>query len=173
MQKMKGGKTIGVRWVDVNKGYSEKPDMRRRLVGQEFNTGKNDELYASTPPLEALRFVITSAVAWTTSGVQRHVMVIHVRRAFFYAKTNRDIYIELPAEDTEGNNDMLGKVNLSLYGTRDAASNWQEHLSRHLESIRFVRGIGHPSVYHHPGRGLITLVLGDDYTTAGEPKELK
>ena len=35
MQKMKGGKTIGVRWVDVNKGDSEKPDMRIRLVGQE------------------------------------------------------------------------------------------------------------------------------------------
>ena len=32
-----------------------------RLVGQEFNTGKNDELYASTPPLEVLRFVVSSA----------------------------------------------------------------------------------------------------------------
>ena len=26
---------------------------------------------------------------------------------------------------------------------------------------------------HHPGRGLVTLVHGDDYTTAGEPKELQ
>ena len=61
MQKMKGGKIIGVRWVDVDKGNQEHPDMRGRLVGQEFNTGKNDELYASTPPLEALLFVISSA----------------------------------------------------------------------------------------------------------------
>jgi hypothetical protein len=53
MQRMNGGKIIGVRWVDVNKGDSEKPDMRSRLVGQEFNTGKNGELYASTLPLEA------------------------------------------------------------------------------------------------------------------------
>ena len=61
MQKMKGWKIIGVSWVDVSKGDSEKPDMRSRLVGQEFNTGENDELYASTLPLEALRFVISSA----------------------------------------------------------------------------------------------------------------
>ena len=81
MQRMKGGKVIGVRWVDVNKGDLEKPDMRTRLVGQEFNTGKNDELYASTPPLEALRFVISSAATWTPSGEQRHVMVNDVRRA--------------------------------------------------------------------------------------------
>ena len=30
-----------------------------------------------------------------------------------------------------------------------------------------MRGIGHPSVFHHPTRGLVTLVHGDDYTTAG------
>ena len=28
MQRMKGGKIIGVMWVDVSKGDSEKPDMR-------------------------------------------------------------------------------------------------------------------------------------------------
>ena len=123
MQRMKGGKVIGVRWVDVNKGDSENPDMRSRVVGQEFNTGRNDELYASTPPLEALRFVIPSAAKWTTNGEQRHVMVNDVRRACFYARTHREIYIKLPAEDREGIKDQLGKLNLSLYGTRDAASN--------------------------------------------------
>ena len=60
-----------------------------------------------------------------------------------------------------------------LYGTRDAASNWQEHLSNHLEKTGFVKGIGLPSVFHHPGRGLVTLVNGDDYTTAGHVKELQ
>ena len=58
MQRMKGGILIGVRWVDANKGDPESPDMRSRLVGQDVNTGKNIELYASTPPLGALRFVI-------------------------------------------------------------------------------------------------------------------
>ena len=68
MQRMNGGKIIGVRWVDVSKGDSGNPDTRSRLVGQEVNTGKNDELYASTPPLEALRFVISSAATWSKNG---------------------------------------------------------------------------------------------------------
>ena len=78
---------------------SEKPDIRSRLVGRESNTGKNDELYALTPALEALSFVISSAATWTSCGEQRHVMVDDVRRAFFHTPTNRDIYNELTAED--------------------------------------------------------------------------
>ena len=59
----------------MNKGDTEKPDMRCILVGQEYNTGENDELYASTPPLEALRYVISSDLTTSTDHVQRHVMV--------------------------------------------------------------------------------------------------
>ena len=91
MQRMQGGKIIGVRWVDVNKGDKENPDMRSRLVGQEFNTGKDDELYASTPPLEALRFVVSTAATFTDSGIKRHVMINDVKRGYFYAKTTGDI----------------------------------------------------------------------------------
>ena len=94
--------------MDVNKGDSERQDMRSRLAGQEFNTGENDEFYASTPPLEALRFVISSAATWTTSEVQRHVMANDVRRAYVYAPNHRGIYIELPSEGREGSKDQLG-----------------------------------------------------------------
>eukprot|EP00973_Karenia_brevis_P049899 6927892-Karenia_brevis.AAC.1 len=48
-------KIIGTRWVDVNKGDKDNPMMRSRLVGQEFRDGEDDSLFASTPPLEALR----------------------------------------------------------------------------------------------------------------------
>ena len=41
---------IAVRWVDINKGDSEHPNYRSRLVGREFNTGACPELYAATPP---------------------------------------------------------------------------------------------------------------------------
>ena len=57
IQKMKGGKIIGVVWMDVKNGDSQNPAVRSRLAGQEFNIGSNDELYASTPLLEALRYV--------------------------------------------------------------------------------------------------------------------
>ena len=64
--------------------------------------------------------------------------------------------------------DFLGKLKLCLYGTRDAAKGWQETLSAHLESIGFIRGRGHPSVFWHPEKMIKTLVHGDDYVSAGD-----
>ena len=39
--------------------------------------------------------------------------------------------------------------------------------------IGLLPSVGHPSVYYHPSRGLVTLVHGDDYTTARNVKELR
>ena len=47
-----GKEPIGTRWVDVNKGDRENPEYRSRLVAQEINTGRRDDLFAATPPLE-------------------------------------------------------------------------------------------------------------------------
>ena len=49
-QACAGGKIIGVRWVDVNKGDALHRNYRSRLVGREFNVGRDDALYVSTPP---------------------------------------------------------------------------------------------------------------------------
>ena len=56
---------------------------------------------------------------------------------------------------------------MCLYGTRDAALNWQETLSSHLIENGFVRGVGHAAVFHHPKKHIWTLVHGDDYLSAG------
>ena len=157
---------MGVRWVDVDKGDATATDYRSRLVGQEFATYKDDSLYAATPPLEALRMII-SHVATGTGSSTRQIMINDVRRAYFYAQATRDLYIELPAEDELGGPDMLGKLKLNLYGTRDAASNWQEKLAGDLLKVGFTRGVGHPSVFHHAERHVCVLVHGDDYVSGG------
>ena len=36
-----GGKIIDVRWIDTNKGDSENPNYRSRLVGRELNTHRD------------------------------------------------------------------------------------------------------------------------------------
>ena len=53
-QEQSLGKIIGVGWVDMNKGDSEDPEYRYRLVGREFAVGKDDALYAVTPSIEGL-----------------------------------------------------------------------------------------------------------------------
>ena len=44
-----GGKLIDARWIGTSKVDELNPEYRSRLVGREFNTGKDDSLYASTP----------------------------------------------------------------------------------------------------------------------------
>ena len=120
-QQMTMGKTIGVRLVDVNKGDSEEPEYRSRLVGREFNVSRDDALYAATPPMNALRLIGSHAATYPDSGPQRVVKINDVRRAYMYAKITRDVYIELPKEDPKYGTGLLGKLKLCLYGTRDAA----------------------------------------------------
>ena len=120
--------------------------------GREFNVGRDDALYASTPPLEALRLIVSYAATQTMTGKRRMSMINDVRRAHFYANMQRDVYIEFPKEDPGHGKGMLGKLKLCLYGTRAAAKLWQETLSSYLESIGFIRGRRHPSVFWHPER---------------------
>ena len=96
-----GGKMVSVKWLDTNKGDKDNPNYRSRLVAREFNTGKDDTLYASTPPLEALRLIVShaSTVDPSRPDDRRELMVNDVRRAYFHAKQQRSVFIDLPSED--------------------------------------------------------------------------
>ena len=48
--------------MDVNKGDETKPEYRSRLVAKEINTSKREDLFAATPPLEALKILLSLAV---------------------------------------------------------------------------------------------------------------
>ena len=101
---------------------------------------------ASTPPLEALRLIVSRAAALGAGGEKKELMVNGVSRAYFYAKCTRTIYIELSPEDPEAHPDDLGRLRFCLYVTRDAVLNCQQTLSEHLADNGFARGVGHPSV---------------------------
>eukprot|EP00969_Alexandrium_andersonii_P014742 644340-Alexandrium_andersonii.AAC.1 len=50
-----GKAPIQVRWVDINKGDEERPEYRSRLVAKEIKRDQRGDLFAATPPLEALK----------------------------------------------------------------------------------------------------------------------
>ena len=61
------------------------------------------------------------------------MMISDVSRAFFEATARRDICVELVDEDLapgEKACDLVGHLQLSMYGTRDAAMNWQEEVGK-------------------------------------------
>ena len=125
-----GRDPIGTRWVDVNKGDDQEPDYRSRWVAQEIKHDKRDDLFAATPPLEAKKLLLALAVTegiGYQSGDKRNgyrLDFIDVKRAYFHAKARREVYVKLPDEDYEPG--MCAKLLKALYGTRDAAQNWEE-----------------------------------------------
>ena len=161
-------------WLDTNKGDEENENYRSRFVGKEFNTSKNHELFAATPPLEALRMLVSDLCTVTRqSDRSRRMMVCDVSRAFFYAPIETLIYVELPEEDREPGKDEVAELNFSLYGTRQAAANWHKAYSEHLISIGFKQGEANPCLFVHAKRGIKALVHGDDYVAVGEPEGLR
>ena len=70
---------------------------------------------------------------------------IDVRRAYVYAKSERDVYIELPEEDYEEG--MCGKLVKSMYGTRDAARNWEMEYTGFMRDAGFKQGIASPCAF--------------------------
>ena len=124
---------ISTKWIDTNKGDIDNPNYRARLVGREIAREKRDDLFAATPPLESLRFIVSkcSSNQYHANSEDRHIIMSNdIKRAYFYAPSTRPVYIAIPREDQEpGDEDKVGVLNLSLYGTRDAAMNWTKTTS--------------------------------------------
>ena len=126
---------IQTRWIDINKGDDMSPVYRSRLVGKGFNNEQMDGLFAGTPPLEALRFLVHEAATVRSNEEtgSKVIMINDVARAFFEAPATRNICIEIPKEDlseADRRHDKVGHLRMSLYGTRDAAMNWQEEVAK-------------------------------------------
>lgn len=92
-------------------------------------------------------------------------MVQDISNAYFFAPATRDIFIELPPEDAEPG--MVGKLEKSLYGTRDAALNWAEAYTKVLIAMGYEKGTSSPCSFHHAEWDVSTVVHGDDFLREG------
>ena len=61
-------------------------------------------------------------------------MVLDVKRAFLHGIATRLIYVELPPEESE-NGKYVGRLNKTLYGTRDAPVAWLRAVRLDLEAM--------------------------------------
>ena len=166
-----GHKPIGVRWVDIDKGDRTRPKYRSRLVAKQYRQQKDDDLYAATPPIEALRIVVSSA---TTGSREKVLMVNDVSRAYFYAPCDEDIYVDLCEEDRDiGEEHMCGKLVKAMYGTRTAARMWQREVANTLREAGFSAGRTSPCLFYHAPRDIMVFLHGDDFVSSGSPEDLK
>ena len=101
-------------------------------------------------------------------------MHIDVSRAYVHAKAQRPVLIRLPVEDRMGTD--AGKVGLmkkSMYGTRDAASNWECDWQKNVTTWGFQLGVSSKNLFHHKENRVSGLTHGDDFVLTGPTKMLK
>ena len=72
-------------------------------------------------------------------------MIDGLPRAFFEIECHGEVCIELPLEESADNN-QVGILVRSLYGTRDAAANFQKGVKRFMNSIGFKVGVYNPGL---------------------------
>ena len=183
-RRVTGRPAITVRWVDVNKADDVNPDIRSRLVARQIRHNGEAAVFAPTPPLEALRTVLSIAATEMPgdgpkcrdpqSDERVQISLIDVARAYFNAKTDpsEPCYVELPMEDPDRARGMCGRLLRHMYGTQKAAEGWQSEYSATLVAMGFEQGLASPCVFSHRERGLVTSVHGDDFTTVGAKFQL-
>ena len=88
-------------------------------MGKEFNNEPMEGLFAGTPALEALRYLIHEAATVRSNEEMgsKVPMVNDVARALFEAPATRNVCIEIPIEDkTEADvrHDKVGHLRMNL-----------------------------------------------------------
>ena len=147
---------VDTKWIDTDKAFEGEPmQIRSRMCAREFKSDDRPDLYAGTPPLEAFEAKIS--VAGNNKNTIS-IMHIDVSRAYFHAKAQRFVLIRLPVEDRMGAD--AGKVGLmkkSMYGTRDAASNWERDWQGHVQKWGFQLGLSSKNLFPPQGRSSIRV----------------
>ena len=96
------------------------------------------------------------------------ILIADVKRAHFYAKAIRRVFVEMPVEDNRaGNPAECAELKQSLYGTQDAAHNWDNEYSGTMEANGYRRGAASPCQFYNPSNGVRVVVHGDDFVGVG------
>lgn len=76
------------------------------------------------------------------------------------------MFVELPCEMQEDGAKQCGKLQRAMYGTRDAASAWQDEYEAALAEAGFVQGLASPCHFWQDS-GANLVVRGDDFVVIG------
>ena len=71
-----------------------------------------------------------------------------------------------------GDEGLVGRLQLSMYGTRDAAANWAAEYGATLLAAGYRQGKASPCIFHNDSNGTTIMVHGDDFVGVGRRVEL-
>ena len=112
--------------MEIRKDTMDRHPQRRpckfnyQMPGKDLNIGDAEGLFAGTPPLEALKPLLSDAASVDNARSRKVLMINFVSGAFFEAPMQRDLSIQPPGEDRreeDKRKHMAGHLNQRLYGT--------------------------------------------------------
>ena len=65
-----------------------------------------------------------------------------------------------------------GRLLRCMYGTKSAATRWEDTYTRALRRLGFAQGHASPCCFTHKSRDLKVVVHGDDFTVLGRDEDL-
>ena len=84
--------SVGMRWVLCNNGDEESPDVRARLVECKIARDTHSQFYASTPPLEAKKFLFSRySHERTKNNKPLQLSAVDVKKVYFNGTPSRNI----------------------------------------------------------------------------------
>jgi hypothetical protein len=102
-----------------------------------------ESIFAGTPPLEAMRALLAVAASEDPrkSKDPFRIKVLDISRAHFCAPSVRRVLIRLPHEDPRSHEKRTcGILRKTMYGTLDAAREWEKHYGAVLLAAGFTKG---------------------------------
>ena len=127
---------VDTKWVATGNAFEWEPmHIRSRNIAREPRRWDKPELFAGTPPLEALKAVISTVASGSPEFSPMHV---DVSRACFHAKAQGLVLVKLRVEECSGKDKgKIGLLKKSMYGARDAACNWEPVPPQEKENFGF------------------------------------
>ena len=143
--------------------------MKKRNNTEE----ESANFFASFPPLEAVKFLISEAMTKRVSRNNRPLKLsfIDVKKAHLCSDLLRELYVESPPEANEPP-DIVWRLQRAMYGTRDAAAAWERERTKTLNSVGFKFGVSNPALLHCETLDASMVVHGDDIITLGDSEAL-
>ena len=160
-----GRKPISCRWRDINKGDSERVEVRSRLAAREIKQKGIDSYFAGTAPLALVRCVLSRAATLSKTGKGRQLMVPDAKRAFLHADALTETCVKPPHLREAERCWLLKKC---MCGTLPAAAGWQHFVQKVGTDIGLLSSSCSPCAFGHSTRDLDMVVHGDDFLVVGD-----
>ena len=171
-----GRKTVGGRWVySIKEDNDGREQYKARFVAKGYSQRAGidyGETFSPTANLTSVRVVMQKAA--------QENLILHqmdVKTAYLHAPIDRDIYMDQPEGYEKVGENLVCKLEKSLYGLKQSGRNWNEMLHKCLINDNFTQNPADHCVYtkesKQAGKVIIVIWVDDLIIAANNTRSLE